>query len=290
MLAAAASAQQPAPFNAGFCADATRATWTICDTSAALDARAADIVSRLSLVDKINLTVMGPVNVSSVPGLDAYSWWSEATHGVDGVTGTDHFVPATNFPLPISTSCAFNRSLWAAVGNQIGREARAEQNTGRPGNSFWAPVINILRDPRWGRNLECAGEDPFASGEYAVNFVKGFQTAKEAPYPLQASATCKHFVANEYEGHRYGMDVILSAQDLADSYLPPFQACVEEGKVSGIMCAQVRSAIPPPARSFPHILRPRLTRGISVLLAPDQSSWAFWQLPPRPRPSADTIR
>ena len=65
----------------------------------------------------------------------------------------------------------------------------------------------------------------------------GFQTAREAPYPLQASACCKHFVANEYEGHRYGMDVNLSAQDLVDSYLPPFQACVEEGKVSGIMCA-----------------------------------------------------
>jgi beta-D-xylosidase 4 len=139
-----ASAQPP--FNAGFCADATRATWTICDTSAALDARSADIVARLSLADKINLTVMGPTNVSSVPGLDAYSWWSEATHGVDGVTGTSHFVPATNFPLPISTSCAFNRSLWMSTGNQIGREARAEQNTGRPGNSFWAPVINIVRD------------------------------------------------------------------------------------------------------------------------------------------------
>ena len=67
------------PFNAGFCADATRAAWTICDTSAALDARAADIVSRLSLVDKINLTVMGPTNVSTIAGLDAYSWWSACT-------------------------------------------------------------------------------------------------------------------------------------------------------------------------------------------------------------------
>jgi len=235
--AGAAGAAAAQPFNAGFCADAARAAWPICDPSAALDDRAADIVSRLSLADKINLTLMGPVNVSSVAGLGAYSWWSEATHGVDGVTGSGQSAPATNFPLPISSSCAFNRSLWSSVGNQIGREARAEQNSGRNGNSFWAPVINIVRDPRWGRNLECAGEDPFASGAYAVSFVTGFQNAKEAPYPLQASACCKHFVANEYEGHREGMDVALSAQDLADSYLPPFQACVEEGKVSGIMCA-----------------------------------------------------
>ena len=55
------------------------------------------------------------------------------------------------------------------------------------------------------------------AGAYAAAFVAGFQTAREAPYPLQAVATCKHLVANEYEGHREGMDVILSAQDLVDS-------------------------------------------------------------------------
>ena len=224
------------PFNAGFCADAIRSAWTICDVSASLDARANDIVTRLTLTDKFNLTLMGPVNIS-LPGLDAFTWWSEATHGVDNAWGTHANIPATNFPLPITTSCAFNRSLWGATGNQIGREARAQQNNGRNGNTFWAPVINIVRETRWGRNCECAGEDPFASGAYARAFVTGFQTAKEAPYPMQASATCKHFVANEYEGHRSGMDVIVSAQDLADSYLPPFQACVEEGKVSGMMCA-----------------------------------------------------
>lgn len=285
-----------APFNAGFCSDPIRATWRICDSSAALDARSADIVSRLTLTDKVNLTLMGPVNVS-LAGLEAFTWWSEATHGVGNAWGSREHVPATNFPLPISTSCAFNRSLWHATGNQIGREARAQQNSGRNGNTFWAPVVNLVRelcrsrgnasdvggsgpglrhdavypahlhrpycspgDPRWGRkcvvlcvgcatrrraallrpplySLETAGEDPFASGAYARAFVTGFQTAKEAPFPLQASATCKHFVANEYEGHREGMDVSLSAQDLVDSYLPPFQACVEEGQVSGIMCA-----------------------------------------------------
>ena len=114
-----------------------------------------------------------------------------------------------------------------------------------------------MRDPRWGRNLECAGEDPFGSGAYARSFVTGFQTAKEAPFPLQASACCKHFVANEYEGHREGMDVALSAQDLADSYLPPFQECVEEGKVSGIMCAYnsgapVAPMLRPPRPLFPN--------------------------------------
>ena len=105
--------------------------------------------------------------------------------------------------MPITTSCAFNRSLWRATGNVIGRDARAFRNLGQADSTFWAPVINIVRDPRWGRNLECAGEDPLLSGEYAVNFVQGFEHAKEAPYPLQASACCKHYVVRG-EGGRCG--------------------------------------------------------------------------------------
>jgi pre-mRNA-splicing factor SYF2/beta-D-xylosidase 4 len=71
--------------------------------------------------------------------------------------------------------------------------------------------------------------------------VQGLQTAKETPYPLQASACCKHFIANELEAwngsSRISIDVQVPEQDLVDSYLPSFQTCVEEGQVSGIMCS-----------------------------------------------------
>ena len=112
------------------------------------------------------------------------------------------------------------------------------------------PVHRLTRAPlrfsfpflgSWGRNLETAGEDPFAAGQYAINWVKGFQNAKEAPAPLQASSCCKHFVANELDGwngtDRDHIDSYVPQQDLVDSYLPSFQACVEEGKVTGIMCS-----------------------------------------------------
>lgn len=93
-----------------------------------------------------------------------------------------------------------------------------------------APVINIVRDPRWGRNIECAGEDPFLSGEYAVHWVRGFQEAKEAPYPLQAAACCKHFVANELEAwngtDRHHVDSKVPQQDLVDRCAPPAPLCV----------------------------------------------------------------
>ena len=73
-----------------------------------------------------------------------------------------------------------------------------------------------------------------------MNFVQGFEHAKEGAFPLQASACCKHFVANELEATngstRHDIDVFVPQQDLVDSYLPSFQTCVEEGKASGIMC------------------------------------------------------
>ena len=114
---------------------------------------------------------------------------------------------------------------------------------------------------------------PFLSGQYAANFIQGFEHAKEAPYPLQASTCCKHFVANElvrwaaplptdclaatlltplpaspthteihWQEHWNGtdrnhVDVFVPQQDLVDSYLPSFQTCVEEGKASGVMCS-----------------------------------------------------
>ena len=98
-----------------------------------------------------------------------------------------------------------------------------------------------MREPRWGRNIESAGEDPFLSGQYAINFIQGFEHAKETPYPLQSSTCCKHFIANELDNSngtdRNHIDVFVPQQDLVDSYMPSFQMCVEEGKASGIMCS-----------------------------------------------------
>ncbi len=95
-------------------------------------------------------------------------------------------------------------------------------NQGAAYGTYWAPVINVARDPRWGRNLEAAGEDPLVTGQYAISFVTGFQSAPEAPELLQASACCKHFVANELEAwngtDRYHFDANVTAQDLADTY------------------------------------------------------------------------
>ncbi|KAL5715911.1 xylan 1,4-beta-xylosidase [Ranunculus cassubicifolius] len=114
--------------------------------------------------------------------------------------------------------------------------------------SFWAPNINIYRDPRWGRGQETPGEDPLVAGRYAVSYVRGVQgdtfEGGKLGENLQASACCKHFTAYDLENwkgiSRYTFDAHVTAQDMADTYQPPFQRCVQDGRASGIMCAYNR--------------------------------------------------
>ena len=113
---------------------------------AAADERVADAVSRLTLPEKIcSLGTSGCPNPSL--GLPDYNWWSESSTGVDSGTPSGE---ATKFAYPITTAMSFNRSMWHAVGHAIGHEARALMNAGRAQSTFWAPVVNLAREPRWG--------------------------------------------------------------------------------------------------------------------------------------------
>ena len=120
-------------------------------------------------------------------------------------------------------------------------------------------MINLAREPRWGRNIETPGEDPYLSGQYAAAFVKGMQEAPEDAGHLLASACCKHYVANSMDSSkvdgvahwRNEFDAALSTRDLLDSYMPPFQACVEVGRVSGLMCSYNAISAPPVGRNVP---------------------------------------
>ena len=122
-----------------FCSQ--HASWPICNSSVAIDDRAADIVSRLSLADKIQALNTGTPELGSV-GLPPYQWWSEATHGISGpgVGHSDALPGASNTALPITTSCSFNRSMWKATGNLIGREGRVYMNSNLAGSHVPLPL------------------------------------------------------------------------------------------------------------------------------------------------------
>ncbi|KAK6130704.1 hypothetical protein DH2020_035558 [Rehmannia glutinosa] len=224
-----------------------------CNTLLPISARVKDLVSRLTLDEKIQQLVN---TAAAVPRLNisAYEWWSEALHGVSrhgkGVSFNGAITSATMFPQIILAAASFDSHLWYRVAQAIGEEGRAVFNAGQAkGMTFWAPNINIFRDPRWGRGQETPGEDPLVAGKYSVAYVRGiqgdsFEGGQLKDGHLKASACCKHFTAHDLDNWngvtRYVFDAKVSKQDLADTYQPPFKACVQEGQASGIMCAYNR--------------------------------------------------
>eukprot|EP01013_Petalomonas_cantuscygni_P003871 TRINITY_DN14118_c0_g1_i1.p1 TRINITY_DN14118_c0_g1~~TRINITY_DN14118_c0_g1_i1.p1 ORF type:complete len:810 (-),score=165.70 TRINITY_DN14118_c0_g1_i1:209-2638(-) len=216
-----------------------------CDPTKPLSSRIDDLVSRLTLKEKIAALGTDTPALPSV-GMERYNWWEEGTHGISRLIKYDSTIPeVTNFAFPITTAMSFNRTLWRHTGRRIATEARAAMNHGIAWSTYWAPVVNLARDPRWGRNIECPGEDPYVSGEYAAAFVDGFEHHPDDPSHLLASSCCKHFVANSMEDStvdgahwdRFDFDAQIPLRDLADSYMAPFQSCVEKGRVSGLMCS-----------------------------------------------------
>ena len=214
----------------------------LCDETKSTSQRAQWIVSQLETSEKIGLFSNGASGVAA-KGLPSYQWWSEALHGVGdspGVTFDAETPCATSFPQVITTSASFNKDLWHSIGNVISTEARAMNNVGHAGLTFWTPNINLIRDPRWGRGHETPGEDPYATSMYAKYFVPGFQVGED-PKHVKASSCCKHYYAYDLENwggvDRHHFNAIINQQDEADTYLPAFHSCVMNGKVTALMCS-----------------------------------------------------
>jgi len=181
--------------------------------------------------------------VASLRESEVFVWWGEALHGLASSPSV-RFSPlhrATSFPVPLVMASSFNATLWRRVAEAVSTEARAFWNERRAGLSFWTPNINVLRDPRWGRAAESPGEDPYLNAEYAVATVQGMQQLAAAPWALKTAACCKHFAAyslERWEGHsRHSFDAQVSDADLAETYLPAFEACVKRGGAACVMCA-----------------------------------------------------
>jgi beta-glucosidase len=205
------------------------ATYPFQDPGISVDARVADLVSRLTQVEKISQ--MGS-EAPAIPrlGIDRYTYQNEACHGiVNGVF--------TVFPQAIALSSTWDLDLEYAIATAISDEARASNNSNHwvKGFDFWAPTINMCRDPRWGRNEESYGEDPFLVKKFAVQFVKGMQG--NDPKYLKTIATVKHFACNNIEYNRASISSNVDETSLREYYLPAFQAAVTEGKVYSVMGA-----------------------------------------------------
>lgn len=210
------------------------------DLERPFEARAADLVARMTLEEKIG-QMMNDAPAIPRLGVPAYEWWNEALHGVARAGS------ATVFPQAIGLAATFDPALMSDVAEAISDEARAKHhefaNRGLrlryQGLTFWSPNVNIFRDPRWGRGQETYGEDPYLTSLMGIEFVKGLQG--EHPKYRKLDATAKHFAVHSGpEADRHYFDVHPSERDLYETYLPAFQALVQEADVASVMGAYNR--------------------------------------------------
>jgi beta-glucosidase len=202
--------------------------------------RAADLVSRLTLEEKVRQMQNSAPAIPRL-GVPAYDWWNEGLHGV-ARAGL-----ATVFPQAIGLAATWDTQLEQRIATVISTEARAKYNDairhnnhGRYyGLTFWSPNINIFRDPRWGRGQETFGEDPYLTSEMALAFIHGMQG--DDPKYFKTIATAKHFAVHSGpEVSRHEFDAHVSKEDLEDTYLYAFQKSLSAGGAYSVMCAYNR--------------------------------------------------
>lgn len=140
----------------------------------------------------------------------------EALHGLIA-NGT------TSFPQSIAMASTWNPALVGRVSAAIAKETRA-----RGVRHVLSPVINVIRDPRWGRTEETYGEDPLLSARMGAAFVKAFETNGVITTP-------KHYIVNAWDGGRDSHSVQISERSMREIYLPPFKAAIQEGGARSIM-------------------------------------------------------
>jgi len=208
------------------------------DPKVPADQRASDLISRMTLEEKIAQLGHTAPSISRLH-VPEYNWWNEGLHGVAraGI--------ATVFPQAIGMAATFDEPLMHQAAGIISTEFRAKYYaTLRPdgstdwyrGLTVWSPNINIFRDPRWGRGQETYGEDPFLTARLGVAFVTGLQG--NDPIYFKTVSTPKHFAVHSGpESTRHTVNLQASRHDMEDTYLPAFRATVMEGKAESVMCA-----------------------------------------------------
>ncbi|QDO94283.1 beta-glucosidase [Formosa sediminum] len=198
--------------------------------------QAKNLIKQMTLEEKVRLIEMTnlPIERLDIP---EHHWWNEALHGVA------RRGEATQFPVPLSMASGWNPSLIKDMTTAISDEARALNNKDAVedkakryhGLTLWSPVINMARDPRWGRTEETYGEDPFLTTELASAFVNGLQG--DHPNYLKTVATIKHFVVNNTEHNRLHVRPNVSERALREYYFPAYRDVIAREDVESIMTA-----------------------------------------------------
>lgn len=207
------------------------------DLSQPIAVRVKTLIQQMTLAEKASQLVS---ESDSIPRLNlpAYNYWNECLHGVARAG------EVTVFPQAINLASTWDTVLVKRVASAISTEARLKYLEIGKGLTYWSPTINMARDPRWGRNEETYGEDPYLTSRLGVAFVKGLQG--DHPAYLKTVATIKHFVANNEENNRFSSSSQIPTKQLYEYYFPAYEACVKEADVQSVMTAyNAFNGVPP---------------------------------------------
>ncbi len=211
------------------------------DPSLPQSARIDDLMGRLTVDEKISLLHQYEPAIPRL-GIGVLKAGTEALHGVAWSNDYNHSgdvvtAHATTYPQAIGLASTWDPALLHQVGSAVGDEARGlhAQNPTVWGLNLWAPVVNLLRDPRWGRNEEGYSEDPTLTSAMATAYGSGMEG--DDPDHLKAAPTLKHFLAYNNEAGR----------DVTSSEVPPrvlheydeqaFEPTLRAGAATGVMAS-----------------------------------------------------
>jgi beta-glucosidase len=206
------------------------------DPTQAVEKRTQDLILHLTLEEKATLLNHNGPDVERL-GIRSDKW-NQCLHGVCWDQ------PTTMFPVSIAMAATWDPALVNEVATVISDEARAIYNlwhqqpdirAQHKGLIYRAPVINISRNPYWGRINECYGEDPFLTGRIGVAFVKGLQG--NDPKYLKLVSTLKHYAVNNVEKDRQKLSATVSERMLYEYWLPHFRDCIVEGQAQSVMAS-----------------------------------------------------
>ncbi|MFB9329014.1 glycoside hydrolase family 3 C-terminal domain-containing protein [Paenibacillus aurantiacus] len=200
------------------------------DASLPLEARVEDLVSRLTLDEKVRLMPQYMAAIDRL-GIGPYKHGTEAAHGIAWLG------EATSYPQPIGLACTWDTALLKKIGSAIGDEARVfyKRNPAINGLTLWAPTVDMERDPRWGRTEEAYGEDPHLTGELSAALVQGMQG--DHPFYFKSVATLKHFLGNNNEINRGSCSVSIDPRNMHEYYLKAFEPAFVKGGAQSMMTA-----------------------------------------------------
>ena len=201
-------------------------------TTKKIEQRVEELLKKMSLGEKVSL----------LSGKDIWNTVAIKRLGIPSITMTDgpHGVRSTApeagrkmgavtaFPTGIAMGAAWNPELVEQVGQALGEETR-----GMDCDILLGPCVNIVRDPRGGRNFETFSEDPYLTGRTAVAYINGVQSRGEG-------TSLKHFAANNYEIERFRASTNVDERTLREIYLAQFEMAVKEAQPWTVMCSYNR--------------------------------------------------